>query len=129
MYSEGEQTATIQAQIQVGNNTFNIFVTHLGNGGPIVQQEAILKVVGGVDNVILMGDFNFEPDTEQYQLTTQTMLDAWGTLWPQGVEKNGLIPKKRIDHIFVSPIIQLLDARYFNDAYTDHPALVAEIGW
>lgn len=129
MYSEGEQTATIQAQIQIGGNTFNVFVTHLGNGGPIVQQQAILKVVSGMENVILMGDFNFEPDTEQYQLTTQTMLDTWGTLWPQGVEDSGLIPKERIDHIFISPIIQLLDARYFNDAYSDHPALMAEIGW
>ena len=40
MHSIGEQTAMIQAQIQAGEQTFNVFVTHLGNGGPIVQQEA-----------------------------------------------------------------------------------------
>jgi len=65
MYSEGEQTATIEAQITVGGEKFDLFVTHLGNGGPMVQQEAILQELEGRENVILMGDFNFRPDTEQ----------------------------------------------------------------
>jgi hypothetical protein len=48
MESEGEQTATIWAQIFVGSTIFNIFVTHLGNyedpaedRSQIIQQENI----------------------------------------------------------------------------------------
>ena len=128
MFSQGEQTATIQAQISAGGKSYNIFVTHLGNDGPIVQQEAILKVVKGLTDVILMGDFNFRPDTEQYHLTTQLLVDAWASIWPQGFEDSGLIPKDRIDHIFLSPGLSVLEARYDNDPASDHPALTVEIG-
>lgn len=67
MYSKGEQTATIEVQITVGGKTFNVFVTHLGNSGPLMQQEAVLQEVEGKEHIILMGDFNFRPDTEQYR--------------------------------------------------------------
>ena len=71
MYSEGEQTATIQAQIPVGARSYQVFVTHLGNGGPIFQLEDMLARIQGLDDVIAMGDYNFRPSTEQYDLMTQ----------------------------------------------------------
>ncbi|UCH58882.1 MAG: endonuclease/exonuclease/phosphatase family protein [Anaerolineales bacterium] len=129
MYSEGEQTATIWAQIQVDSRTFNVFVTHLGNGGPIVQQQAILREVQGVENVILMGDFNFRPDTDQYRITTDLLDDAWLLRWPTGSEALGLKPDQRIDHVFVSPGTQVLYASYLLIPESDHPLEVVEIGW
>lgn len=129
MYSEGEQTATIHAQISVDGKRINIFVTHLGNGGPIVQQEAILQEVDGLENVIAMGDFNFRPDTEQYALTTQTLDDAWLLRWPSGSDDNGYNPSRRIDHVFLSPGISVLDARFHIGPESDHPALMVELGW
>jgi endonuclease/exonuclease/phosphatase family metal-dependent hydrolase len=123
MFSEGEQTATIAAQITVDGQTFNVFVTHLGNGGPIVQQEAILSDVAGVENLILMGDFNFRPDTEQYRLTTEMLDDSW-VLAGVGTEV-----ENRIDHIFVSPGTQVVETRYLESPESDHPAMVTEITW
>ena len=128
MYSQGEQTATIHARITVGDKTYNVFVTHLGNGGPIIQQEAILQEVEGKDNVILMGDFNFRPDTDQYQLTLDFLEDAWMSKWPDGVDDQGVHPDRRIDHFFISPNIQVLDIRYIFSPASDHPALWFEIG-
>ncbi len=133
MYSEGEQTATIQAQIAVADQTFNVFVTHLGNSGPLVQQEAFLQRVGALPNVIAMGDFNFRPDTEQYQLTTAQLADAWLAIWPDGVEEPAssgaevINAADRIDHIFVSSDIQVDEARYLLTTESDHPAMFAEI--
>jgi endonuclease/exonuclease/phosphatase family metal-dependent hydrolase len=129
MYSEKEQTATIWAQIRVEGKTFNVFVTHLGNGGPIVQQQAILHEVEGLENVILMGDFNFRPDTDQYRITTDLLEDAWLLKWPGGINDQGLDPNRRIDHVFVSPGTPILDARYLLSPASDHPAEVVEIGW
>ena len=128
MHSIGEQTATIEAQIRVGDKTFNVFVTHLGNGGPIVQQGAVLKRVAGKENVIAMGDFNFGPDTPQYRLTTEVLDDAWLLRWSEGVDNKGRRFPRRIDHIFVSPGTAIADAQYFTDPESDHPALVVEIG-
>ena len=129
MYSEGEQTAAIWAQINMEGNTFNVLVTHLGNGGPIVQQQAILGEVAGLENVILMGDFNFRPDTDQYRITTDLLDDAWLLRWPSGLDDRGVDPDQRIDYIFVSPGTQVLDARYLLCPASDHPAELVEIGW
>ena len=129
MYSEGEQTATIWAQITVGDQTFNLFVTHLGNDGPIVQQQAILKEVDALPNVIAMGDFNFRPDTEQYRLTRTILEDAWLLKWPSGVDDQGFNPTDRIDHVFVSRGINIAEARYIVSPASDHPALMVEIQW
>ncbi len=125
MYSEGEQTATIEAQITVGVTTYSVFVTHLGNHGPMVQQEAVLEAVGDRQPVILMGDFNFRPDTPQYALTTARLDDAWLRRWPDGIDDRGFSPPKRIDHIFVSRTLTVDDARYIDSPASDHPAMMA----
>jgi len=129
MFSEGEQTATIVAQVTVAGRTFNVFVTHLGNDGPLVQQEAILREVRGLENVIAMGDFNFRPDTEQYQRTVAVLDDAWLRRWPDGMDDEGQSFPRRIDHVFVSPGMVVRDARYWTGPESDHPALVVEVGW
>jgi endonuclease/exonuclease/phosphatase family metal-dependent hydrolase len=123
MYSEGEQTAAIEAQISIGDKTFNIYVTHLGNGGPIIQQEQILGMLRGKENVILIGDFNFRPDTPQYQLTTSLLEDAWLIRWPGGDLNQGIDPLDRIDHTFISPGISVTDSRYIPDPVSDHPLM------
>lgn len=129
MYSEGEQTATITAQIRAGEQTFNIFVTHLGNDGPIIQQEAILEEIDGLENVIAIGDFNFRPGSEQYQLTTNILKDVWLLKWPQGIDDLGIKLSDRIDHAFVSPGMTVNEARYLTEPESDHPALMFDIAW
>ncbi|RPI52452.1 MAG: hypothetical protein EHM56_08400, partial [Chloroflexi bacterium] len=129
MYSEGEQTAAIEAQVTVGGRTFNVFVTHLGNGGPIVQQEAVLEEVRGKENVILMGDLNFRPGTEQYRLTAGMLADSWLVRWPQGTESQGIDPARRIDHILVSPGTNVVESRYLAGPQSDHPAMMTAIAW
>lgn len=123
MYSEGEQTAAIQARITIGETTYNLYVTHLGNGGPIIQQEQILEVIDGQENVILIGDFNFRPDTPQYKMTTTLLDDAWLTRWPAGDPSQGIDPLDRIDHTFISPGIKVTDSRYIPDPASDHPLM------
>jgi endonuclease/exonuclease/phosphatase family metal-dependent hydrolase len=127
MYSLGEQTATIAARIQAGETAYNVYVTHLGNEGPIVQQEAVLEEIAS-ENVILMGDFNYRPGTAQYRLTTAVFDDAWALQWPQGVDDEGRQFPARIDHVFVSPGMNVIAARYYTEPESDHPALVVEIG-
>lgn len=125
MYSEGEQTASIEATITVNDKKYWILVTHLGNDGPMIQQQNILQMLQGKQNVIAMGDFNFKPDTEQYRLTTQTFADAWvlvGSPLPPTLQADHLI-----DHVFVSPDVPVQSVTYIDSPAADHPALVVEI--
>jgi endonuclease/exonuclease/phosphatase family metal-dependent hydrolase len=126
MFSEGEQTATIQAQVRVDGRTYNVFVTHLGNGGPIIQLEDMLARIQGLENVIAMGDYNFRPSTEQYALMTQTLVDSWLLRWPDGTP--GYTPEERIDHIFVSPGMHVLESEYVANPASDHPCMFTVIG-
>ncbi|MGW8249167.1 MAG: endonuclease/exonuclease/phosphatase family protein [Anaerolineales bacterium] len=127
MYSQGEQTATITAQIRVGDKALNLFVTHLGNGGPIAQQEALLEETEDLENVVAMGDFNFRPDSEQYRLTTRILTDAWLAAELQNNDEQAFNPTRRIDHIFVSPGTEVVDARFLTQPESDHPALLVDI--
>ncbi|MBN1801413.1 MAG: endonuclease/exonuclease/phosphatase family protein [Candidatus Lokiarchaeota archaeon] len=142
----GEQTATIWAQITVGTTTFNVFVTHLGNyenssegdTTQLVQQQNILTITEGKENVLLMGDFNFEPRTEQYNITVAQLYDAWeivlATHPANAIVDSNLpgereIPTERIDHIFVSSHLNssLTSIHYTGGHESDHPALFATI--
>ncbi|MFX0209798.1 MAG: endonuclease/exonuclease/phosphatase family protein [Candidatus Hodarchaeota archaeon] len=126
MYSEGEQTATIEAQIQITGTLFQVYVTHLGNGGPLVQQEAIIGELNEKDNVVLMGDFNFRHDTSQYDETISILNDSWliaGTPNVDYLDDLEYNVSRRIDHIFVSPGILISECQYIVSKESDHPAL------
>ncbi|TFF85194.1 hypothetical protein EU523_00240 [Candidatus Heimdallarchaeota archaeon] len=138
MYSEGEQTATIEAQITIETRTFNVFVTHFGEYeiDKEKQAEKIVMLTSGKSNVVLLGDFNFEPWSVQYNITTTVLNDAWLTVWPSGVDDtgyNGLTfswgnPHSHIDFIFVSSDISLLDCRVATWAHSsDHMPVTASI--
>jgi len=141
-----EQAATIWAQIKVGTKTFNIFVTHLGNyrnttkgdRTQIVQQENLLTVTAGKENVILMGDFNFEPNTEQYNITIAQFYDSWelvsaanpaNAVVDPNLPGERIIPDERIDHIFVSHHLNesMIYIHYTGGFESDHPALYANL--
>jgi len=141
MESKGEQTATIEAQITIGGTNYNIYVTHLGNyenatfdRSQIVQQENILNVISDKPNVILMGDFNFRPTTEQYNITVDMLYDAWlvadsstiGTIPLNWIPR---LPDKRIDHIFVSSELNtsISEIRYTGGSAADHPAVYMDL--
>jgi endonuclease/exonuclease/phosphatase family metal-dependent hydrolase len=129
MYSVGEQAAAILAEVTISGQHFTVLVTHLGNGGPIIQQEQVLERLAGLDHIIAMGDFNFRPDTDQYRLTTTVLEDSWLTKWGPSGNPSQFDPADRIDQIFVSPGTIVLDSRYIDDPASDHPAMVTEVGW
>jgi endonuclease/exonuclease/phosphatase family metal-dependent hydrolase len=143
MESKGEQTATIEAQITIGAILYNVYVTHLGNyedpaidRSQIIQQEQILAQIGSKNNVILLGDFNFEPLTEQYNITTAVLDDCWeiaNTTSINDVPESWVarLPAERIDHVFISPDLTTLsvyiEVNYFGGTAADHPALLTAI--
>ena len=116
LYSEGEQTAALIATIAVGARRLTVVVTHLGNDGPMVQQENLLQAIAGQTPLVLMGDFNFRPDTPQYRLTARTLPPALTAP-----------PENAIDHIFLTPDLTATEARYIDSPASDHPALFAVI--
>jgi endonuclease/exonuclease/phosphatase family metal-dependent hydrolase len=129
LFSEGEQTAVIIAKVRVADRAFNVLVTHLGNGGPLEQQNEVLALASGLPDVLLLGDFNFRPATDQYLVTTRLLEEAWAKRWPSGEDASGSTQSRRIDYMFVSPGTEVLEAEYMDNRVSDHPVLVVQIAW
>jgi len=127
MYSVGEQTAAILAEVRADGETYTILVTHLGNGGPLIQQQQVLLEIAMQDNVIAMGDFNFRPSTEQYRQTTALFSDAWETAAEQLRPQAGFDAARRIDPGFLSPTLRAVRAEYLPEGISDHPGLVVDV--
>lgn len=125
LFSEGEQVAVIEAEITISSQRYTIFVTHLGNGGPIVQQEELLSLLVGKENVIAMGDFNFRPYEQQYAITIENWVDAYA-MGAKSPAPAGFDLTDRIDHVFISPGIKVEDAQYLIQPESDHPALFVQ---
>jgi endonuclease/exonuclease/phosphatase family metal-dependent hydrolase len=128
LYSEGEQVAVIEAKITVGGKTFTVYVNHLGNGGPLVQAEQFLQLVEGQQNVIAMGDYNFRPYEEQYSRAVAVLEDVFEVTIQTEVPEDFDF-EERIDHVFVSPGMQINLTQYLTEPESDHPALFVEVGW
>ncbi|MHA1219922.1 MAG: endonuclease/exonuclease/phosphatase family protein, partial [Candidatus Heimdallarchaeaceae archaeon] len=123
MYSTHQQIGTTQAQIRYNSTlSFNVFSNHPASHTPegkVYQIEQILSRTVGLDNVLLMGDFNFRPYSESYNITVAEFEDSWAQKW--------LSPAAtRIDHIFLSPGLTVLDAVYIEKGQSDHPAYWVE---
>lgn len=127
LYSGGEQTAVIAAEIHADGKLYTILVTHLGNGGPLIQQQGILSLLPGKQNVILMGDFNFRPGSEQYDQTVAVLQDGWLAASEKKINPAGQNLDRRIDHFFLSPNLSVRSAKYIGKGPSDHPGMFLEI--
>ncbi|HNQ87034.1 MAG TPA: endonuclease/exonuclease/phosphatase family protein [Verrucomicrobiota bacterium] len=125
--SKGEQIAVIEADLILGETTYSIGVTHLGNGGPVLEQRQVLSLVEGKPHAILMGDFNFRPGTESYRLTTARLEDAWLGAGERQLDPPHLEVDRRIDHVFVTPDLRVQRVAYQDYGESDHPAVVVDL--
>ncbi len=123
VYSTHQQISTTQAQITFNSTlSFNVFSSHpaaRGDEAKRYQIEEILSQTSGLDNVIFGGDFNFRPNSESYNITVGVLEDSWVQKWGTAAD--------RIDHIFLSSGITVLDAVYIERGQSDHPAYWIEI--
>jgi len=126
-----KQTATIEAEITVGSRTFTVYVTHTygRTSAKMILQSDVLEAASGKSNVIFMGDFNFRPNSEPYNLTTAVLDDSWWLKWPTGVNSLGENNSRKIDHVFLSSGTSVADCQYVTDPQSDHPAYWVDIQW
>jgi len=123
-----KQTITIEAEVVVGAYTFTVYVTHTygRTSAKSILVSDVLNEASGKNNVVFFGDFNFRPNGESYNLTTDVLDDSWILKWPTGNNDQG-DTNDEVDHIFVSPGTEISDCQYEYDPQSDHPAYWADI--
>ncbi|NOX42603.1 MAG: EEP domain-containing protein [Gammaproteobacteria bacterium] len=89
------------------------------------QIDSICDIIGHYDHVVLMGDLNFQPgSTEMNYLLKKTKLCE---------PTHGLKtfpswrPRKKIDHILVTPSLVVSDVHVLNYVFSDHLPIAMDI--
>lgn len=92
--------------------------------GPLIAKK--VKEIAGSFPVVVTGDFNSRPETPQINDIVANLKDAYGATESdrKGVEGTGFPggvfqgqPGGRIDYIFVSPQVRVLDYEVLSDVY------------
>lgn len=127
---EKEQRGLLHAEVAVGEETLNIFNTHLQHDSEearLLQVDAILGELTE-ENTLLLGDLNARPESQEIG-RLETLLDD---VWPAAGEGPGHTypaegPDRRIDYIFFSEDLRPVDAAVLDGfaGESDHLPLAA----
>lgn len=104
-----------------------VLVTHYGLFES-EQENALnttLDILNSIENkLVLMGDFNLEPDSKKIKIIEKYLdntLDAHNLTYPS------IEPTKKIDYIFKSKDLKLVEAKIIQKVVSDHFAHFAKI--
>jgi len=134
-FSDQDEIGTVEVQIVVGGKRFTIYDVHPDgtDEAKLAFAKVLLSRARDKENVIAVGDYNSRGWEETYNLFASQLKNAWMSIYPTGIDQNGLdmSGRNRIDHIFVSPHLVVSDPVYLlpPESGTDHPAHWAVISW
>lgn len=122
---------------------FNTHFDHVGKTARLNSAQMVLDQIKSIaenNPVVLLGDFNIEPQSAPYKLLTQDFNDAFSItqtahFGPTASFNNfdfHKIPQRRIDYIFVNNFFDVLRHGILNNHYnmkypSDHFPVIAEI--
>jgi endonuclease/exonuclease/phosphatase family metal-dependent hydrolase len=134
-FSDQDEIGTAAAEVVIGGETFTVYNVHPAGSDTAMNAfaETILERSKGIDRVIILGDFNLRDYEGAYQLFANRYTNAWESVYPSKISPDGIdmSGENRIDHIFISPDLEVRDPKYLlpPESATDHPVHWAEIIW
>lgn len=132
---EAERRGMIRLEVEAAGRTVNFVTTHLDyqyDDGRLFETEQLLSSLDQVGGpLIVVGDFNAEPQGSAYRLMLTRFVDGWISSRAKG---DGLSypadqPSKRIDYIFYrkDDRIRTKKAWVVNTLASDHLPVMAEL--
>jgi endonuclease/exonuclease/phosphatase family metal-dependent hydrolase len=135
IYSDKDENAIAVAEITVSGKTFSIFDVH-PDGSPTVDNSfarTLISISKDSEYVIALGDYNLRDYEDAYKLIDSVYTNVWTSIYPGKISADGtdMSGENRIDHIFISPVLQAVDPVYVltPDSATDHAVHWTEIAW
>jgi endonuclease/exonuclease/phosphatase family metal-dependent hydrolase len=134
-FSDKDEIGTSVVEVDIYGKHFVIFNVHPDGSDTamMVFAKTLISQAKPYENVISLGDYNLREDELAYQEIDKVFKNAWIDAYPDGISDDGIdmSGRKRIDHIFISPHLQVRNPVYLlaPESATDHPAHWAEIYW
>ncbi len=131
--SQLEQRVLLHLKIDIGYTTINFFTVHLGltTQERLNQLQEVMKIINNTEGpIILTGDFNAEPDTQEINMVKKTLMDAReiaetttgsAETWPSNN------PEIRIDYIFISKHFAVKNYKTVRTLSSDHLPVIAKL--
>ncbi len=121
-----EGRAVLKAKINIDGEIYHVLNTHLGlnekeRNRQIDVINNIIKEIDG--NIILMGDFNEEPNTLEAKEINRKMVDTAVVTENEFLYTYAYcneVPNTRIDHIYVSRDVRVVDHFVVPSGISDH---------
>jgi len=117
----------MEGLFHIGNSDLAIFVTHLSlqKSSRIRQLRYIVNRLRQHENVILLGDLNCEPDSEEFRF----LLEEANLKMPATLLRTfpSWQPQRHLDHILVRGRMQILKLEAMPFIGSDHLPICAEI--
>jgi len=122
-----ETRCVLKAELEGG---VTVIVTHFGLN-PDEQENAVSTVIGHIrgEKCILMGDFNVKPENPLLKGIREKMKDTADCFDTELFSFPSDAPNRKIDYIFVSRDIDVLDADILSVIASDHRPHVARISF
>jgi endonuclease/exonuclease/phosphatase family metal-dependent hydrolase len=132
---EAERRGMLRVEVDIGGRTIDFVTTHLDyqrDEGRMFETEQLLRFLADVKNpLIVVGDFNDEPDGSAYKLMLAKFADAWigSRAKSDGYSYSADKPVKRIDYIFYreSDGVRAKKAWVVKTPASDHLPVMAEL--
>ena len=128
-----EPRGLIEAEVDVDGIPYYVYVTHLGLN-PVERSLQIQyineQLAQREGNILILGDFNNNPDSEEMQLLDSLMVDSAAALNKSELHTFsnwGDTAEERIDRIYVSDQIDLKNHEVKPSAVSDHRGAITQI--
>jgi endonuclease/exonuclease/phosphatase family metal-dependent hydrolase len=124
-----EPRGVLEAKFEVLGKIISVFVTHLSIN-PFLQRKQLMdleNIFKGKNNVVLMGDLNIKPLSKNYSTLCRILKDTIGK--EEGFTYPSKNPRKKLDYIFVSQEIAVMESKVLTDfpEASDHLPLMTKI--
>jgi endonuclease/exonuclease/phosphatase family metal-dependent hydrolase len=129
----GEQRGLLEARIRVRGLPVRVFNTHLQHDSQVerlAQIAAIRDILAGTDeSVVVLGDLNAAPDSQEIASLTEDLVDAWVTAGVgDGYTYDAATPHARIDYVMSSGDVVARTAAVVTTDAADHLPVVVDLG-
>lgn len=117
----------LRVQFGEGDHVLNVFVLHLalGKRGRLRQIDFLADLIAHYHHVIVMGDFNCRSDSEEMAF----LMKRANLREPEPGLKTfpSWKPDRQLDHILVSPTIEVIKVKALGDQFSDHLPIMMEV--
>jgi endonuclease/exonuclease/phosphatase family metal-dependent hydrolase len=132
--ASAEPRSALRTMIELDGAALWVTTTHLDNDsatGRTAQAAALTELLTGpMETGVLTGDFNAPPDAPELASLRERFVDAWEIArdHDRGATFPARHPRRRIDQVWVSPGVQVAEARVLDAAgASDHLPVVVDL--